>query len=97
MFDLEGMGKLVGDLGRVKEALKRLRVEVAEGPVSLTLNGLQEVVRVKIKPEAVKEPGRLEAWVATCFNKGAIASRQAAKEEIERVTGWSIPSIPGLL
>lgn len=97
MFDIEGLGKLIGDLGRVKEALKSLRIEVAEGPVSLTLNGLQEVVRVKIKPEAAKETGRLEAWVATCFNKGAVESRKAAKEEIERVTGWSIPSIPGLI
>jgi len=75
LFDIEGLGKLVGEIGRVKEALKCLRIEVAEGPVSLTLNGLQEVVRVKIKPEAAKETGRLEASVAACFNKGALASR----------------------
>lgn len=91
------MGKLVGEIGRVKEALKSLRIEVTEGPVSLALNGLQEVVRVKIKPEAAKEMSRLEASIDVCFNKGALASWQAAKEGIERITGWSIPSIPGLI
>jgi DNA-binding protein YbaB len=97
LFELEGIGKLIGDLGRIKETLQRLQINVKEGPVSLTFNGLQEVTRVQIGPEAEKEFHRLQAWFGTCFNKGVVASRQAAKEEIERLTGWSIPSIPGLI
>lgn len=96
LFELEGLGKFLGEIGRVRDALKGLRVEVTEGPVSLTLNGLQEVVRVRIRPEAGKELARLEGWLGACFNKGVAASRQAAKEEIERLTGWTIPAIPGL-
>ena len=97
MFELEGLGKLLGDLGKVKEALENLRVEVTEGPVSLMLNGFQETVRVRLGPEAAKEFPRLEAWLGACFNKGVVASRQAAKKEIERITGLNIPSIPGLI
>ncbi|MEW6447786.1 MAG: YbaB/EbfC family nucleoid-associated protein [Bacillota bacterium] len=94
---MEGMGKLLGELGRVKEGLKKLRIDVSEGPVSLSLNGLQEVVRVKVDAQGAANVARLEAWLGTCFNKAIIASRQAAKEEIERLTGWSIPTIPGLI
>uniref|UniRef100_A0A7C1F7F7 YbaB/EbfC family DNA-binding protein n=1 Tax=Ammonifex degensii TaxID=42838 RepID=A0A7C1F7F7_9THEO len=96
LLELEGLGRFLGEISKVKEALKGIRVEVAEGPVSLTLNGLQEVVRVRVKPEAVKDLVRLESWLGACFNKGVVASRRAAKEEIERLTGWTIPTIPGL-
>ncbi len=97
MFQFEEFGKILGDLTRVKEALRNLRIEVAEGPVSLTLDGLQEVVRVKIKPEVGLNVAQLETRIATCFNKGVVESRLAAKAEIERITGWNIPSIPGLI
>lgn len=97
MFDFGEVGKLIGDLGHIKEGLKNLQIEVVKGPISLTLNGLQEVVRVTIKPEGAIDVKRFEMWVSDCFNEGVASSRQAAKEEVERLTGWNIPSIPGLI
>ncbi len=97
MFQFEEFGRIIGDLTRVKEALKNLRIEVTEGPISLALDGLQEVVRVKIKPEKGLNVAQLATQIATCFNKGVAESRVAAKEEIERITGWNIPNIPGLI
>lgn len=97
MFSFEELGKVIGDLGRIKEALKKLRVEVTEGPMSLTFDGLQEIVRVEIKPDALNNLALLEAKIGACFNKGVIESRLAAREEIERITGWNIPNIPGLI
>ncbi|MEW6172500.1 MAG: YbaB/EbfC family nucleoid-associated protein [Bacillota bacterium] len=97
MFDFEGMARLMGELGRIKEALRGVRIETTEGPVSLTLNGLQEVIRVKVDGKGAGSQSVLEAKIAGCFNKAILASRRAAKEEIERITGWNIPDIPGLL
>lgn len=95
LFEVEGLGKLLTEIGKIRDCLKGLRIEVSEGPVSLTFNGLQEVVRIKIAPGA-KDLSRLEAILGSCFNKGVAASRLAAKQEIERLTGWTIPAIPGL-
>jgi len=78
------------------EALRNLRIEVTEGPISLILNGLQEVVQVRLQPNGPQSVSRFEAWLAQCFNEGIRVSRKAAKEEIERITGWTIPEIPGL-
>jgi DNA-binding protein YbaB len=97
LFQFEEFGRIIGDLTRVKEALRNLRIEVTEGPISLALDGLQEVVRVKIKPESGLNVAQLENKIATCFNKGVAESRMAAKTEIERITGWNIPSFPGLI
>ncbi|MEW6183895.1 MAG: YbaB/EbfC family nucleoid-associated protein [Bacillota bacterium] len=96
MFDFEGMAKLMGEFGRIKDALRNVRLEVSEGPVSLTVNGLQEVVRVKVDGKSVSSVSALESKIAGCFNKAVAESRRAAKEEVERTTGWSIPEIPGL-
>ncbi|MGO0121649.1 YbaB/EbfC family nucleoid-associated protein [Desulfothermobacter acidiphilus] len=96
MWDLSGLGDLLGKVGKIAGALQELRVEVQGRSVAMVLNGLQEVLRIRLAPEAVKDWAYLEADLARTFNQGVALSRQAARKKIEEVTGWSIPEIPGL-
>ena len=97
MFNLENIGKMINDLDQIKTALKNLRIEVKKGPVALTFNGLQEVIDVNIDPEENLNLERFERWLKDCFNEGIHSSRRAAKQEIEQITGLTIPDIPGLI
>lgn len=90
-------GKVLDDLGRLKEELRSLSLEVEDGGVRITFNGLQEVLRVRIAPEAATNISRLEAMVANCFNQGSIKVRERVKEEVTRVTGFNVPDIQNLL
>ncbi|MEW5761829.1 MAG: YbaB/EbfC family nucleoid-associated protein [Bacillota bacterium] len=91
--------KIMEDLGRLKEELRRLTLEAeaGDGAVRITFNGLQEVLRVRIAPEAAANVGRLEAMVASCFNQGSLAVREKAKEEAARVTGLNLPDVMNFL
>ncbi|HAG07873.1 MAG: hypothetical protein XD69_0039 [Clostridia bacterium 62_21] len=96
-FNLGQFGKVLDDLGRLKEELRNLTVESEDGGVCITFNGLQEVQRVRIAPEAASNIGRLEATVANCFNRGSLKVRERVKEEAARLTGLNLPDIANLL
>jgi|GEM_PF-1076454 len=96
-FNFGNFAKVLDDLGKLKEELRHLTLEVEDGAVRITFNGLQEVLRVRIAPDAATNIGRLEATVANCFNQGTLKLREKVKEEVARMTGFSIPDIANLL
>ena len=96
-LNLGHFGKVLDDLGRLKEELRHLTLDSEEGGVCITFNGLQEVQRVRIAPEAAANIGRLEATVANCFNRGALKVRERVKEEVARLTGLNLPDVANLL
>ncbi len=87
------------DLGRVQEELKQKVVEgtAGGGMVRVKVNGQQEVVSVQIEKEVVDadEVEMLEDLVKAAATQALSKSKEAAKEEVMKLTGGL--NIPGLL
>jgi DNA-binding YbaB/EbfC family protein len=104
MPDMQGMMKQVQQLQekmeRVQAELERKTVtaEAGGGMVSVTVNGKQEVVSIRIDAEVVNpaETDMLEDLVVSAVNKGLEESRRMAQEEMAKVTSGVLPKIPGL-
>ncbi len=85
---------------RVAEARKALGKRIfegqAEGLVEAAVNGDHEVLRVKIRPEAIRpeEAERLEKLVMDALNDALSKSKRAIDEEMRRATkGFSVPGL----
>jgi len=102
MFDLHHIQKLQKDLSdrmeRVQEDLAGLFVEGTSGGgiVAVTSNGRQEIVKVKIKPEAVdpNDLEMLEDLVLAATNSALEKARELHESKVSQVTGGI--KIPGL-
>lgn len=85
-------------LARLEEDLRERVVEAAAGggAVRIRVNGVQEIVDVKIEPEVLnpEEKGMLEDLILTAVNDGLKKSRKLRESETARATGFSLP--PGL-
>jgi len=88
---------------RMSDAQAKLRdlettVEVGGGMVSVTINGKQEVKKVKIEKTIVNpaDVEMLEDLVLSCMNKAIEQSLRIAQEEVGKSTQGMIPNIPGL-
>ena len=108
MKNMGGMGDLGGimkqaqrmqkDMARVQDDLKERIVEgtAGGGMVTALVNGQQEVVSMKIKPDAVdpEDVGLLEDLVAAAVNDGLKKAHDLAQAEIAKVTGGM--NLPGM-
>jgi len=106
---LKGMGgmgnilkqaqKMQQSLLKVQEELKQRVVEASAGGgmVRVAANGQQEVLSVKIDPEAVnaEEVELLEDMVLAAVSQALEKARELAREEMAKVTG-GLP-LPGLM
>ena len=103
---LGGMGNIMKQaqkmqqrLAEVQEELKQRVVEgsAGGGMVVVAVTGSQEVVSVKIDPEAVnpEEAELLEDMVLAAVSQALEKSRQLAQEEMAKVTGGL--NLPGLM
>ena len=106
MFGGGGMGGMFKQAQKIQREMTRLQQELAErvvegiaggGTVTAKVNGKQEVVEVKIAPEAVDpdDVEMLEDLVLAAVNQGLEKSRALAQQEMARITGGMLP--PGLL
>lgn len=102
MFDLRQIQKMQKELQdrleRVREELKQKTVEASSGGgmVTAVANGAQEIVAIKIKPEAVDEEDleMLEDLVVAAVNLALEKSKALNEEELSKLTGGL--KIPGL-
>ena len=102
MFDLKQIQKmqkeLSGRMERVQDELKTKTVEASAGGgiVTATANGNQELVAVKIKPEAIDEDDieMLEDLVVAAVNLALEKAKELNQEEMQKVTGGL--KLPGL-
>jgi len=106
---LKGMGgmgnlmkqaqKMQQQLAEVQAGLKERVVEGSAGGrmVTVHMNGHQDILSVKIDPEAVdpEEVDLLEDMVLAAVNQALEKSRQLAQEEMGKITGGL--QIPGLM
>jgi len=83
---------------KMQEELKEREVEASSGggAVSATVNGKQEVLRIKISPEVVDPDDieMLEDLVMTAINEAIRQSQEMVSTEMARITGGF--NIPGL-
>jgi len=104
---LKGLGNIGGmvkkmqnDLARMQEELKEKIVEGSAGGgiVTAMANGRQEILSVKIEPQAVspEEVDMLEDLIIAAVNQALKKSRELAQEEMKKITGGLGLNIPGL-
>ena len=86
-------------LARLQEDLKERVVEATAGGgmVKVKVNGLQEVVDVKVEPEVVnpEEKSMLEDLVLAAVNEGIKKAKKLHESEMAKITGMMLP--PGLM
>lgn len=100
MFGLN-FNKILQQLQQSQEDFRKIRVGVGrgEGAVELVMNGLQEVVDVRLGPgaENLLAEGTLASLLGEAYNEALRSSRRLLREEIIRITGiTNLPEIPGI-
>jgi len=90
--------KMQKDMARIQEDLKERIVEgvAGGGMVKAFVNGGQELVGIKIDPEAVDpdDAEMLEDMVVAAVNQGMTKAKELAQKEMGKITGGL--GIPGL-
>lgn len=83
---------------KMQEELKEREVEASSGggAVTATVNGKQELLKIKIKPEVVdpEDIEMLEDLVMTAVNEAIRQSQDMVSSEMAKITGGF--NIPGL-
>jgi DNA-binding protein YbaB len=93
--------KIMNQLQKSQEDFRKiiLSVERSQGAVKIFMNGLQEVVEVRLGPEArvLMKENQLTRELTDAYNEALRTSRRLLKEEVSRLTGiTNIPDIPGI-
>lgn len=100
-----GMNNMIKQAKQVQERIVKMQEELREreveassggGAVTATVNGKQEVLKIKIKPEVVDPDDieMLEDLVLTAVNEAIRQSQEIVSAEMARITGGF--NIPGL-
>jgi len=107
MFDkLGNLSGLLKQAQQMQDDLKRVQAELAEktvegsaggGLVTAEVNGRQELVAVRIDPQAVNpdDVEMLEDLVVAAVSQAMSKSQEMAKEAVASIAG-GLPPIPGL-
>jgi DNA-binding YbaB/EbfC family protein len=90
--------KMQEQMARVQEELANKTVEATAGGgmVTVTANGKQEILAMKISPEVInpQDSGMLEDLVTAAVNEALRSSRALLQEEMTKITGGL--RIPGI-
>lgn len=90
--------KMQAQIAKIQEELAQKTVEASAGGgmVSVVANGKQEIVSLKIEPEAVdpKDVEMLQDLVVAAVNEALRKAQEMVAEEMRKVTGGL--QIPGL-
>ncbi|WP_227763667.1 YbaB/EbfC family nucleoid-associated protein [Zhaonella formicivorans] len=90
--------KMQADMAKLQEELGSKTVEASSGGgvVQVTANGKQEIMAIKIKPEAVdpEDVEMLEDLITAAVNEALRKSQEMVAEEMSKITGGL--KIPGL-
>ena len=90
--------KMQEQMARVQDELANKTVEATAGGgmVTVTANGRQEILAVKISPEVInpQDSAMLEDLVTAAVNEALRSARELLQEEMTKITGGL--RIPGL-
>jgi len=102
---VKGIGKLLKEAQKMQSKMTKVQEDLASkkveataggGMVKVEMNGIQEVVSIKIDKEVVnpEDVEMLETLIQAAINEAVRKSREMVQEEISQITGGL--SIPGL-
>jgi nucleoid-associated protein EbfC len=98
-FMMQQAQKLQQQLLKAQEELATLTVEASSGggAVTVTMNGQQDIVSVKISKEVVnpEDVEMLEDMVLTAVKEASVKAKEAAAKKMGSLTGGL--KIPGLM
>ncbi|MCR6547045.1 YbaB/EbfC family nucleoid-associated protein [Dehalobacterium formicoaceticum] len=90
--------KMQADMARMQEELasKEIEASAGGGMVTVVANGKQELMSIRIKPEAVdpEDVEMLEDLMLAAVNEALRKSQEMVSEEMNKITGGM--KIPGL-
>lgn len=84
-------------LAEAQEKLGDIRVEgtAGGGMVTVTANGKQEILEVKIEPEVLEDdPEILEDLIVAAVNQALTKAGEAAQEKMNEATGGLLGNLP---
>ncbi|ABO48635.1 conserved hypothetical protein 103 [Desulforamulus reducens MI-1] len=87
------LGGMLSQVQNMQESLKQIIIEVTvgEGNVAVTMNGSQNLVNVKVSPEAIQEDvAKLEDLIVEGIKLAQQESRTKVQEEVAKITGINI-------
>jgi hypothetical protein len=97
---MQNLGSLRQRMAEIQGELERRRIdgEAGGGMVTATVNGRQELVALKIDPEAVKQGdvALLEEMVKGAVGQAMAKARDVQREAVGKLLG-GMPLPPGLL
>ncbi|KKP37059.1 MAG: hypothetical protein UR28_C0034G0003 [Candidatus Peregrinibacteria bacterium GW2011_GWF2_33_10] len=88
VFDkAKDMYKLQKQAKEIKKKLENIHIESAEEGVTITIDGHQTVISVKIEPSAMEKMEILPETLKKAFNKAIKKSQEIAAAEMKSVMG----------
>jgi DNA-binding YbaB/EbfC family protein len=101
-----GLGQMMKQAQKMQAKIMKIQEEMGErsveassggGMVTVTANGKQEVLSIRIEPEVVdpEDVDMLQDLVAAAVNEALKKAQEMVAEEMAKVTGGM--SIPGLM
>ena len=98
---LKKVQKMQKDMEKAQEEIKNTVVEasIGGGAVSVTMNGEQEVLAIKIAPAAVdpEDVEALEDLILAAVNEANRKAKEVAEKKLGAVTGnLKLPGMPGM-
>ena len=98
-FMMKQAQKLQAQMAKLQEDLANLVVEASSGggAVTVTMNGQQQLLSVKISPEVVdaEDVEMLQDMVLTAVNEAIAKAQETAAKQMSGLTGGL--NIPGLM
>ena len=87
------------NLEKAQEELEGMTVEASAGGgmVTVTANGKQHIISIKIDPEVVnsEDPEMLEDLIVAAVNQAIEKSNEMASEHMTKYTGGLLSNLPG--
>jgi len=96
MQQMKDLYKLQKQAKQIKKKLQNIHIEAEEEGVKITINGEQEVVKVEISEDAIKDKNKLEASILNALKKGLKKSQEVAAVNMKDVMDQMGMNLPGM-